>query len=233
MGFTIPEGATINGIEVDVKKSYSTSGGVVSDGAASGVRLIVDPSISTAIVAASPATWPTSNTWVTYGGPTALWGATWAADNFNSVTFGVDLSAAQTNGAAATAYVDNIKVTVYYTAPAIIGGGDCNDNSGAVYPNEPFYYNAPTNGSFDYDCSGVVTQVLTNMSASTTCTYYPSPDNICVDSSNGAAGWSGSAPPACGTQGTWNDFNSGVACPQIKPSCPVEARTTAMYQFCK
>lgn len=103
------------------------------------------------------ASWPTSDAYSTYGGPSDLWGETWTAEDINNANFGCVLSAIDGNigaaidmnylkatnfgfsiptgstvdgieveierkttysGATLSAFVDHIRVTVYYTGNA-------------------------------------------------------------------------------------------------------------------
>lgn len=56
--------------------------------------------------------WPEVDATTTYGGPTDLWGTTWNYSEINNTNFGIALSA---DAANATAFIDHISITVYYT----------------------------------------------------------------------------------------------------------------------
>lgn len=118
-GFTIPGGATINGIEFTInvvnnglghyhdQAMQVLKGGVLSTG-------------STGLGGEWPATPPTPEN-RTYGGPTELWGETWTPANINATNFGVSIQGWEQGGIETTiATVEFAKVTVYYTAA---GGG--------------------------------------------------------------------------------------------------------------
>ncbi len=61
----------------------------------------------------SSTSWPTTDQYVTSGGPTELWGESWTLNDINSTNFGVALSATKTNGALR---VDHIRISVYTTS---------------------------------------------------------------------------------------------------------------------
>jgi hypothetical protein len=111
-GFTIPSGATINGVVVEFRRSDSN--GILTDGT---IKLVKGGVVSGTNKSAG-ATWPTSDTWNSFGGTTDLWGLTLTDTDINSSTFGVVLSptiSGLTSGFT-PAQVDAIRITVYYTA---------------------------------------------------------------------------------------------------------------------
>jgi hypothetical protein len=114
-GFSIPTGATINGIQVDVKSStdsgvlnwnrdYIIKGGTVGS---TNVQTSGYP-ISTTM---NYDTIPTS------GASTELWGETWTPADINNSNFGVAIGIVNgfSTPANITVSVDNIRITVYYT----------------------------------------------------------------------------------------------------------------------
>ena len=104
-GFAIPSGATIDGIQLGVLRA---SDGPVTDNA---VRLVKAGTVQSTDRSASDP-WPASG-WITYGGPTDLWGGTWAYSDINNSGFGAALSAVPVF--ETTAKVDFMQLTVYYT----------------------------------------------------------------------------------------------------------------------
>jgi len=114
-GFTIPAGATIDGIEVQVEKL--NSGGTASDNesrlAKAGAMVGADRSVG--------GIWPTARTVVTYGSPTDLWGTTWTPAEINAAGFGFSIQAAATN--VSNVFVDYHRIIVYYTNTTTIGDG--------------------------------------------------------------------------------------------------------------
>lgn len=59
---------------------------------------------------ANPLAWPTADAYVTYGGPTDLWGRSWTVADINDPGFGAAVSALVQNG---TARVDHMRISVY------------------------------------------------------------------------------------------------------------------------
>lgn len=96
-GFTIPSGATIAGIQVDVRRGSTT-----------GAR---DASIvlSKGTPRKNNSPWPSIPNNATYGGKDDLWGTTWTAEDVNAMTFGVAIAVTGDN-----ALVDSATMTVYY-----------------------------------------------------------------------------------------------------------------------
>jgi hypothetical protein len=121
-GFTIPIGATIDGIVVQIEKycTISNANNYIVDNEVKIVKS--DGSFGTTNNADVSTKWPTTDTYVTHGGNTNLWGETWSASDINNSNFGVAIKAKQfwdfkdTNPLP---YIDHIRITVYYTE----GGG--------------------------------------------------------------------------------------------------------------
>ncbi len=116
-GFSIPSGATINGIVVEwERKDNDIMGANSKDNA---VRIVKGGTIG-ATDKSSASTWPASDAYASYGSSSDLWGETWTVSDINASTFGAALSAISVisaNSAAPT--VDHVRITVYYTgAPA-------------------------------------------------------------------------------------------------------------------
>jgi len=59
--------------------------------------------------------WSPTLTTVTYGGPGDLWGTTWNATDIDNTSFGLQFIAKNVASSAATAAIDYISITVYYT----------------------------------------------------------------------------------------------------------------------
>jgi hypothetical protein len=89
-GFSIPSGAKIKGIVVEVDR-YAESGDKVDDNS---IKLVKGGAIS-GDDKASASLWPSSDTdtYQSYGSSTDLWGLTWSPDDINSSGFGVAISA--------------------------------------------------------------------------------------------------------------------------------------------
>ena len=112
----MPDGSTINGIQVDIKRKASLNG--VDDQITDRhVYIVVGGTIQTTWTDLKAATvWPTTNTNKTYGGSSQLWGnpGTWAVSDFDS-GFGVAISVNATATVANIASIDYISVKIYYT----------------------------------------------------------------------------------------------------------------------
>jgi len=118
--FSIPGGATIDGIKVAFHSRYASVVNQVYDGnilltknGQSGVgsdhRLTGTP---------EETYWPTSPTTHTFGGPSDLWGTTWTPAEINGSGFGVLVDAWKSSGSGQIAYIDSVEITVYYTPGA-------------------------------------------------------------------------------------------------------------------
>jgi hypothetical protein len=150
-GFSIPSGAAINGIVVEIER-YGTGGNIAD----SSVRLTTG---GTAVGddKASASAWPllASEAYATYGGASDTWGRTWTDSEINATTFGVSLIAINTHGSnTRDAQVDHIRITVYYTE----GGGGAQDIAPTLLTNTHDFF-APTLSGGE---SGVTTTLLTN-----------------------------------------------------------------------
>lgn len=118
--FSIPSGATIDGIVVEIERSQSN--GVPNTVKDVNVKIIKGGTIQTTNNADTTTTWPVtaSEAYKTYGSSTDLWGTTWTDTDINAATFGVAISVIMDIGKVAiNAQVDHVRITVYYTT----GGG--------------------------------------------------------------------------------------------------------------
>ena len=110
-GFSIPAGATINGMIVEIERKTNNPGAGVDNA----VR-IVKGGVIGSTNKASGVNWTGSDTYATYGSSSDLWGETWNGTDINDSIFGVVISAKDTVGESATLTIDHIRITVYYTA---------------------------------------------------------------------------------------------------------------------
>jgi len=123
-GFSVPSNARIDGITVEWEKSDNLDGGTgeTQDNA---VRIVKTDAIG-ATDLSNVSNWTTTDTFVSYGGTTNLWGDTWTAADINDSTFGAAISAKNVKvsggGAATTAYVDSVRITITYTLPIMTVG---------------------------------------------------------------------------------------------------------------
>ncbi|KKK73039.1 hypothetical protein LCGC14_2897860, partial [marine sediment metagenome] len=125
-GFSIPAGATIEGIEIQIDKhaTQSTSikdgalylrktGGQVGDDKADTINywdIVIDSNYDS------------------YGGSTDLWGTNWTVSDINSANFGIDLYTAYFGSIATDSRIDHAQIVVYYTT---VGGGGSYDSTGS------------------------------------------------------------------------------------------------------
>jgi len=124
-GFSIPGGATIDGILVewevsvtdDLEPSYDIEAKIVKGGTIGSV----DRSSGTAYTA--------TDTFLIHGSVSDLWGETWTPADINSSTFGAALRSV-TYSASSNVRVDSVRITVTYTAGATVSV------SGTAYTNE-------------------------------------------------------------------------------------------------
>lgn len=123
-GFSIPAGATIQGIMATVTRKSDTL--AISDYITDNIVNLIKSSgaLGSANKAHNtPSTtggwWPLTNGATNYGGYVDLWGETLAPSDINSSNFGIALSASINDGDSLgmTASVDAISMTVYYTLP--------------------------------------------------------------------------------------------------------------------
>lgn len=109
-GFSIPAGATITGVVVEVDVRDTT--GQVTDKV---VSLVKGGTVS-GDNKFDGAAWSAADTIHTYGTSTDLWGLSLTPADVNSSTFGVVFQAENT-GSIASAQVDYVRMTVHYNLP--------------------------------------------------------------------------------------------------------------------
>lgn len=112
-GFSIPAGATIDGIVVAIDRHQ----GAAQQMQDHRVRIVKGGTIGSTDKA-SASIWETTPTTVTYGSSTDLWGETWTDSDINAAGFGATIASIQTNASSVQARVDHITITVHYTAAA-------------------------------------------------------------------------------------------------------------------
>lgn len=140
-GFTIPGGATILGIKVEVRKALT--GATTEVATDQNARIVkADGTIGTTNRSAG-SVWPAALTYSAYGSATDLWGLTWTPADINDADFGAVLSAAVSDPDtdAGTLQVDHMRISVYYTVPTAL-----------TMTGTPFIaiYNSTTNSYFVY-----------------------------------------------------------------------------------
>jgi len=159
--FSIPTGAIIDHIVVGIKVSASSEDGVKY----ASVKIVKGGTIQGAEMKDTTPYyfWVSTPTWVDFPGPgygTSLWELSWTASDINSTDFGVAVAAFGVGGGASTAYVDCIRITVYYkTAPTVTtqaatsitssgctGNGNITNTGGVNATRRGFCYVAGTSG---------------------------------------------------------------------------------------
>jgi hypothetical protein len=103
-GFTIPPGATILGILLEIERQGASS----TDAR---VRLVKGNVVQTTDKASGTA-WLPFDQIASYGGSTDLWGNTWTDADINGTGFGAVIS-----GQDHTCSVDHLRITVFYDPP--------------------------------------------------------------------------------------------------------------------
>ena len=114
-GFSIPIGATIDGVEFRFERQnpFGGSGDEVGDHT---VQLVNDSATRFGNNKAAGGDWPSSLTLSSiYGGPTDPWGATLSPAICNDADFGVQVRAEVTSGSFVVGDVDYFELKVYYT----------------------------------------------------------------------------------------------------------------------
>lgn len=118
LDFDIPEGATINGIMVEVERKYAGVGGSVTDNL---IQLTKDGTTGIGYPDDLVGPWSTVEHYEPMGSDTDLWGNTWTPAEINDENFGFIYSISVSAGASAscTAYIDHIRITIDYTEAAV------------------------------------------------------------------------------------------------------------------
>ena len=136
-GANIPTGSTIEGIMVIVE---GVDGSYLGSGKDAVATVDANGNIGTVIIIDKL---PGVEAEVSYGNLTFLWDDSWTAENINDIDFGMalNLTISAGPGGAATAFVDNIKITINYTeeeeAPAYVA--DSSDYVTLTLDEDPAY----------------------------------------------------------------------------------------------
>lgn len=117
-GFSIPNGAAIKGIQVTIGRLASNSSSIKDNS----LNLIVGGALGGSNLADTSTGWGTTETAITYGSTSDLWGYTsLTAEAINSSDFGVAFSVKNTNSSSRrTASIDYISISVTYSTPGTI-----------------------------------------------------------------------------------------------------------------
>lgn len=112
-GFTIPTGATVDGILVEIEAHASASGSV-----GTGTYVLKGGSQSPNQNNGGALT--TTDAYYSMGSATDKWSFTWTPADINASTFGVRFEPGGTFATGKTISVDHIRVTVYYTVSGTV-----------------------------------------------------------------------------------------------------------------
>lgn len=116
-GFSIPSGATIDGVVVEYERKASKANALEQVVDAT-VKLVIGGSI-VGTNKNSATRWSTTEAFFTYGSSSDLWGNTITQSDVNSSNFGVVLNVTITNNGKLPTIggsVDFVRMTIYYTA---------------------------------------------------------------------------------------------------------------------
>jgi Tfp pilus assembly protein PilX len=113
-GFTIPATALIRGISVSIERKSSATNSLRDDDVYIKKSACTDPCGSDR--ADTSTYYGTSDSSDSHGSSSDLWGKTWTAADINSSSFGVHYRTHNFAGSAATASIDQITITVTYSA---------------------------------------------------------------------------------------------------------------------
>lgn len=116
-GFTIPTGSTILGITVEIEISKAVGPGTTM--ADNSCKIVKGGTIS-GNENKSVTAYTTTDTYLTHGSASDLWGLTWVVSDINASNFGVAISSNSTGANVATAQIDHIRITVTYTPPPTV-----------------------------------------------------------------------------------------------------------------
>lgn len=131
-GFSIPSGATINGVTVEIerKPSQNSISNNVKD---STISLVKGGTVSGANKADTATRWSTTETFYTYGSSSDLWSLSLTDSDVNASNFGVVISVTITSiKPNVIAYIDFVRITITYTA----GGGGGSQTSAVAFAND-------------------------------------------------------------------------------------------------
>jgi hypothetical protein len=137
-GFSIPAGAVIDGIVLEVEKKRSAASGPGSTGIVedNGLQIMKSGVLVGPNKSQYGVDWPLTDTYVSYGTPTDLWGTTWTPAEINASDFGVSLaSISYICGSTITTYIDHVKITVYYSTATGISEKAISAGQISVFPN--------------------------------------------------------------------------------------------------
>ena len=117
-GFSIPAGATINGIVVEVEGKHSG----LTNPSINLINLLKAGSVEGGTKNGWSKLFTTSDVYYSFGGAADVWSGTWTASDINNSGFGVYFNCyGEGNGSVS---IDHVRMTVYYTPFSMIDAGD-------------------------------------------------------------------------------------------------------------
>ena len=131
--FSIPAGASIDGIIVEIQRSDASGSGNIKDNI---VKLIKGGAI-VGVDKSSGGNWPSSDSYTSYGSSTNTWGSIFTSADINANDFGVAISINKIGAPGINdGRINHIRITVYYTITLPIElsyfGAVKNDNANLV-----------------------------------------------------------------------------------------------------
>jgi hypothetical protein len=158
-GFAIPAGAVIDGIVLEVEKKRNAGGsGIVED---NGLQIMKGGILTGPNKSQYGVDWPSTDTYVSYGSATDLWGTTWTPADINASNFGVSLaSISYVCGATITTRIDHVRMTVYYSTATGISGKAEGNGKIIAFPNPVVSGNSITFGNITKIEQIVITDIL-------------------------------------------------------------------------
>lgn len=165
-GFAIP-GSEVQGIKVEVEGSATT-------GANTKCKCTL---IKTGVPVGDlkSADFSASETTLSFGGSTDLWGATWLSGDINATNFGVRIYAEIQNGVSSDVAIDHVKITVWHAGGASIstaGAGNITLSVGRKYTF--VFQNSATSHNSDLLPFTASTGAITSKTAALTSIPVPS-----------------------------------------------------------
>lgn len=111
LGFSIPDSATINGVEVSIERRGEAISGTPE------TRIILRKNDNSNVLRVDNSAWPVSDSVLTVGGASDLWGTTWTAADINGTGFGFrpQIQVRTRASDSGTFELDHVTITVYFT----------------------------------------------------------------------------------------------------------------------
>jgi hypothetical protein len=162
-GFAIPANATILGVQVTIGREAQNSNSLQDNS----VRLIVGGAAAGNNYA-SAIYWPTTETAISYGSTTDLWGIALTPAQVNAANFGVALVVENDNNNNREAEVDYIQIAITYTVPGTVNWYTVATGGTVVQAGSPFNPVADP----EVIAAGGIYANLTNTNTPGTYTFY-------------------------------------------------------------